>query len=107
MHKKILIDYDEYNRLTRAADLCEELLKNKEGKGSLSQIIANKEKEDALKPPLPEQIGSITTPANATLNIPKLPKEGHHKSTTHPNKQPRTELHIEDQWFYIGTPQKE
>ena len=62
MKKKILIDYEEYHRLIKTANLYEDLLRNKDGKGSLSEIIAKKETEDALRPPLPQDIGSITTP---------------------------------------------
>ncbi len=97
MNKKILIDYDEYTRLTKAANLCEELLKNKEGKGSLSKIIADKEKEDALRPPLAGEIGSITTPPNAIIHLPKI-------TTRYLNKQPKTDLYIKDKWFFIGKP---
>ena len=49
MHNKVLIDYDEYVRLSKAAHLCEELLKNKQGRGGyLSEIIASKEAKDAI-----------------------------------------------------------
>ncbi len=106
MNKKILIDYDEYNRLTKAANLYEELLKNKDGKGSLSQIVGDKEKEDAIHPPLAETIGSITTPPNATLNVPKLPLIKRHERSRRHNKQPQTEAFVSDKWFFIGKPEK-
>ncbi len=106
MNKKILIDYDEYSRLTKAANLYEELLKDKDGKGSLSQIIAEKEKEDAIHPPIAEDIGSITTPPNATLNVPHIETKARPHRSRHFNKHPATESYIKDKWFFIGKPKK-
>ncbi len=103
MNKKILIDYEEYNRLTRAASLCEELLKNKDGKGSLSQIIAENERKNALQPPIAEEIGSITIPLDGTLEVPKV-STNPTKKKRHSNKQPQTDTYIKDQWFFIGKP---
>ena len=79
--------------------MCDELLKTKDGKGSLSQIIAAKENIDATKPPLPGDLGSITTPPNAVISLPKVKLEKNRH-----NIQPKTKNYIDDKWYYIGKP---
>ena len=101
MHNKVLIDYDEYVRLSKAAHSCEELLKNKQGRGGyLSEIIASKEAKDAITPPLPRQIGSITTPPNALV----MEHTTQTKKKTNRNIQPKTYHYIKDKWYFIGKP---
>ncbi len=101
MHNKVLIDYDEYVRLSKAAELCEELLKNKQGRGGyLSEIIAKKDTTDAVKPPLAREIGSITTPPNAIVKMPKNTFE----KKVEKNSLPQTEHYIKDKWYFIGKP---
>ncbi len=105
MPKKVLIDYDEYVRLTKAANLCEEMLKKKNGGGYLSEIISTKENLDAVNPPIAGEIGSITTPPNAVIDVPKVNDSGDKKKhLRRTNEQPNTKRFVEDKWYVIGKP---
>ncbi len=84
--KKILIDYEEYNRLLLIQKRYNELLKNKDMTGSghdndsLSKIAEENEVAASISTPVPKLIAGITDPPNEQeLNRP---------------------------WFYLGPPKE-
>ena len=106
--KHVFLDFYEYQRLLEAKEKNEELLvkirdlerrledmeklKNQDGKGNLSGLIANKEKRESLNPPMPKILPSISMPPSAQID-----------NSTEKEKRKAYDTQ-QTKWYFLGPP---